>query len=312
MTRRLYTCLQRRGGPAQVAVIASSLMGTLSGSAAANVATTGTFTIPLMKRVGFKPYFAGAVEAAASTGGMIMPPIMGAAAFIMAAFLGIPYTNIMIAAFIPALLYYLAVAFVIDLEAKKMKFEGLPEDMLPNIKEVLKTRGQLLIPIIVVVYCLLAGKTPLFAAFMGIISTIVVSSIRKESRLGPKEILQALDVGARSAVQVGIACAICGIIVGVVNMTGLGSVIAYNIIKISHGEIFFTLLLVMAASILLSMGLPSTALYIVVATVVAPALIELGVLPLAAHLFVFLVWCIIQCYTTCCNCFLHSSWNCRR
>ncbi len=278
---------RKRGGPAQVAVIASSLMGTLSGSAAANVATTGTFTIPLMKKVGFKPEFAGAIEAAASTGGMIMPPIMGAAAFIMSAFLGIPYTKIMIGAFIPALLYYLAVAFVIDLEAKKMKLKGLPKEILPDLKEVLKTGGHLLLPVIAVVVTLLKGFTPLYAAFVGIITTIVVSYFRKETRLGLKDILKALEIGAIGSIQVGIACAICGIIVGVINMTGLGSMIAYNVINLANGKVFWTLLFAMFSSVLLGMGLPSTALYIVVATVVAPAIIQLGVIPLAAHLFVF-------------------------
>lgn len=279
---------KRRGGPAQVAVLSSALMGTLSGSAVANVATTGAFTIPLMKRIGYKPYFAGAVEAAASTGGMIMPPIMGAAAFIMCSFLGVPYVTVMAAAVIPALLYYAGIFIMVDIEAKKLGLSGLPKEELPDVKVVLKEKGLLVLPILVIIYTLIAGKTPLFAGFAGIISTIVVSWLAKgANKIGIKECFQALEDGARGAIVVGMACAACGFIVGVAAMTGVGSVLAHNIMQFSGGIIFVALLLVMVTCIVLSMGLPSTALYIIVAVTAAPALEQAGVLPLAAHFFVF-------------------------
>ncbi len=278
---------RKRGGPAQVAVLSSAMMGTLSGSAVANVATTGSFTIPMMKRIGYKPYFAGAVEAAASTGGMMMPPIMGAASFLMASFLGLSYVKIMLAAVIPALLYYAGIFITVDLEARRLGLKGLEEESLPRVKDVLLKRGILLLPVIVVVYFLLAGKTPLYAGFAGIISTILASWVRPETRIGFREALKALEEGAKGAVTVGVATAVCGIIVGVAAMTGVGSVLAYNITNIAHGSIFFTLVFTMATAIVLSMGLPSTALYIVVAVVAAPALVKAGVVPLAAHFFVF-------------------------
>lgn len=277
----------KRGGPAFVAVIASALMGTLSGSAVANVATTGTFTIPLMKKVGYKPHFAGAVEAAASTGGQIMPPIMGAAAFIMASFLQISYVKIMIAAVIPALLYYFAIAANVYLEAKRLNLRGVPPENLPSLKEVLLKRGFMISPLIVIMYLLLTGRTPLMAGFGGIITTILVSFIRKETRLTLRKLIRALEEGAYSALQVGIACAACGIIVGVAAVTGIGSIVAYSLLELSGGIPLVALFMIMIACIILSMGLPSTALYIVVATVAAPALINLGFLPLAAHFFVF-------------------------
>jgi len=282
----------RRGGPAQVAVISSSLMGTMSGSAVANVATTGAFTIPLMKKIGYTKNFSGAVEAAASTGGMIMPPIMGAAAFIMSAYLGISYVRIMLAGIIPALFYYLGIFVSVDLEARRLKLKGLPTDSLPRLIDVMKHGGHLIIPVIIVICTLVVGRTPVYAAFTGIISTIIVSWFRKDTRMNLKKIVLALDVGARKAVQVGLACACCGFIVGVAAMTGIGSVVAYNIFQLAHGSLPLALLLIMGASIILSMGLPSTACYIVVATVAAPALIKMEVIPLAAHFFVFYFGCL--------------------
>jgi TRAP transporter 4TM/12TM fusion protein len=280
---------KRRGGPAQVAVLSSALTGSLSGSAVANVATTGTFTIPLMKSIGLKPRFAAAVEATASTGGMIMPPIMGAAAFIMAGFLGVSYTVIIMAAIIPSLFYYSALSIAIDLEAKKQGMKGISKESIPLVKEVLKERGVLLLPIIIVIGTLLVGKTAMFAGFAGIISAIVASwlTFDKSNRIGLKKITQALEEGGRGVIQVGVACAAIGILIAVVTMTGLGSTIAYNIIELSGGVLWIILLLVMVTCIVLSMGLPSTALYIVVAVTAAPALVEAGVTPLAAHFFVF-------------------------
>ncbi|WP_340618127.1 TRAP transporter permease [Xenorhabdus entomophaga] len=280
---------RRRGGPAQVAVISSALTGSLSGSAVANVATTGTFTIPLMKNIGLSSRFAGAVEAAASTGGMIMPPIMGAAAFIMAGFLGISYTTIVIAAIIPALLYYAALIIAIDLEAKKQGLKGLSRENIPQVKAVLKARGLLLLPLFIVIGTLLTGKTPIYAGFLGIITIIIASWITPDTsvRMTPKKIAAALNEAARGAIQVTVACAAIGVIICVVTMTGIGSTLAFNIVSLTNNTLWMILLVVMVVCIVLSMGLPSTALYIVVAVTVSPILIKAGVLPLAAHFFVF-------------------------
>ncbi|PPA70829.1 TRAP transporter permease [Jeotgalibacillus proteolyticus] len=280
---------RRRGGPAQVAVISSALTGSLSGSAVANVATTGSFTIPLMKGIGLKPRFAGAVEAAASTGGMIMPPIMGAAAFIMAGFLGVSYSTIILAAIIPSILYYASLIIAIDLEAKKQGLKGMSKESIPLVKKVLLERGVLLLPILIVIGALLLGRTPLFAGFAGIISVIIASWLTrdKSTRVTPAKAFQALVDGARGSIQVGIACASIGIIISVVTMTGLGSTFAYNILNLAGGTMIIILLLVMVTCIVLSLGLPSTALYIIVAVTAAPALINAGINPLAAHFFVF-------------------------
>ncbi|TFZ51603.1 TRAP transporter permease [Serratia proteamaculans] len=280
---------RRRGGPAQVAVISSALTGSLSGSAVANVATTGTFTIPLMKSIGLSARFAGAVEATASTGGMIMPPIMGAAAFIMAGFLGISYTTIVMAAIIPALLYYAALIIAIDLEAKKQGLKGISKENIPKVKAVLKARGLLLLPLIIVIGTLLLGKTPIYAGFLGIISIIVASWLAPDTsvRMTPKKIAEALNEAARGSIQVTVACAAIGVIICVVTMTGIGSTLAFNIVAMTNNTLWMILLVVMLVCIVLSMGLPSTALYIVVAVTVSPILIKAGVMPLAAHFFVF-------------------------
>lgn len=280
---------RKRGGPAQVAVISSALTGSLSGSAVANVATTGAFTIPLMKSIGLKPKFAGAVEAAASTGGMIMPPIMGAAAFIMAGFLGVSYTTVILAAIIPSFLYYIALIFAIDIEAKKQGLKGISKENIPNVLQVLKERGVLIVPIIVVIGTLLIGKTALFAGFAGIGSVIVASWLTKDksNRITIKKMIEAFIDGGKGTIQVGIACAAIGIIICVVTMTGIGSTLAFNIVDLTGGQLWLILIVVMLTCIVLSMGLPSTALYIVVAVTAAPALVEAGVQPIAAHFFVF-------------------------
>lgn len=280
---------QRRGGPAQVAVITSALTGSLNGSAVANVATTGSFTIPLMKNIGLAPRFAGGVEAAASTGGMIMPPIMGAAAFIMAGFLGVPYTTIVLAGIIPALFYYIALVWAIDTESKKKGLKGVSKDSIPLIREVLKERGALLLPIIVVIVALLIGKTAIFAGFSGIISAILASYLTKDksTRVTFKKFFEALIDGAKGSIQVALACASVGIVIATVGMTGVGSMLAYNVIDIAGGHLIVILIMVMITCIVLSFGLPSTALYIVVAVTVAPSLVQAGVEPLAAHFFVF-------------------------
>lgn len=216
-----------------------------------------------------------------------MPPIMGAAAFLMSSFLGIPYLRIVVAAIIPSILYYAAIMIIVDLEAKKLGIKGMEPQEIPSLKKVLLSRGLLLLPIIVVIWALVTGKTPLYAGFAGIISTIVASYSNKETRIGLKKLLLALEEGAMGSIQVGVACASVGIIVGVAAMTGIGSVLAYNIVKISGGSAFVALALVMLTSIVLSFGLPSTALYIIVSVVAAPALVKVGIIPLAAHFFVF-------------------------
>lgn len=276
-----------RGGPAKVAVVASALMGSISGSAQANVATTGAFTIPLMKRVGYMPYFAGAVEAAASTGGILMPPIMGASAFIMSTFLGIPYVKIMIAGFTPALLYYLAIMFMVDLRAKKRGLKGMEPGDIPSLKATMLDKGHMTIPLAVIIYLLVAGYTPLYSAFLGLFAIVLVSSLKRSTRMGIREVIEALDGGTRSAAPVGISCAIVGFIVGAVGMTGLGQVIAMNIIMFAGGKLWAALILCMIAAIVLGMGLPATPCYIITATIAAPALQQMGVHPLAAHFFAF-------------------------
>ncbi len=276
-----------RGGPAKVAVVASALMGSISGSAQANVATTGAITIPLMKRVGYAPYFAGAVEAAASTGGILMPPIMGAAAFIMSTFLGVPYFKIMLAGAVPAVLYYAAVMFMVDLRAKKKGLLGIEKSELPSLRETMLHRGHMLLPLVLIIYFLVAGYTPLFSAFLGLLSIIVLSFLRKSTRMSFRDFLSALDMGARSAAPVAIACGVVGFIVGSVAMTGVGQIVALNIIMFSGGKLWAALILCMLAALVLGMGLPATACYIVTATIAAPALQQMGVPPLAAHFFAF-------------------------
>jgi len=274
------------GGPAKVAVTSSAMMGMISGSGVANVATTGSFTIPMMKKTGFPSVLAGAVEAVASSGGLLVPPVMGAAAFLIAEFLGISYTRVMTAAIIPALLYYLAVYTVVHFEAKRLGLRGVPREERPTWKDVIK-RAHLILPIFIIIFVLLSGYTPLFASFLGIISTIILSWLRRETRMGIKDILEAINAGSRAAIPVSIACIVSGIIVGVVTVTALGNVVTYNVIRLSGGILFIAMLFVAMAGIVLSMGLPGTAAYIIVATVAAPALTRMGVNALSAHMFVF-------------------------
>jgi len=277
----------RPGGPAKVAVVASGLLGTISGSSVANVATTGAFTIPLMKRVGYEPYYAGAVEACASTGGQLMPPIMGAGAFVMSEFLGIPYLTIAGAAVIPAFLYYTAIFTNVHIRARKKGLEGLPKEQLPVFKEVMLSDGHLIIPVIVIIVTLLMKYTPLRAGFIGVVSVVLVSSLKKKTRMNFATVVRALEDGARGALGVALACALVGFIVGTSSLTSLGLTISNNIIDIAGGNLLLTLVMSMCACIILGMGLPTTANYIVCSTIIAPALIGMSVLPLAAHLFVF-------------------------
>ena len=275
------------GGPAKVAVVSSGLMGTVSGSSVANVCTTGMFTIPLMKSVGYEPHFAGAVEAVASTGGQIMPPVMGAGAFIMAQFLGVPYIEVALAAVVPALLYYFAVMVQVHFEATRLGLKGIPWSQLPPLWPLLKSKGFLLIPLIAIIYFLLAGYTPLKAAFNGILVSFVLSWLNKETRLTPPRIMEAFESGARGAIGVACACATVGMVVGMGTLTGLALRIANAIVTLAGGSKILTLFYTMLASIVLGTGLPTTANFIVTSTMAAPALFKLGVPAKAAYMFVF-------------------------
>jgi len=277
------------GGPAKVSCLTSGMFGTVSGSAVANVMTTGTFTIPMMKRIGYKPAFAGGVEAVASTGGQIMPPIMGAAAFIMAEFLAKSYLEVAAFALIPALLYYVALFFTVHFEAKRLGMEGLPKKDLPSVTSVLRSRGHLFVPLFILIGVLLAGYSPPLAALCGIISTIPVACIRKSTRqyVSLKNITAALVQGAKNATMVALACACAGIVIGVIFITGLGLEFTSLVLKAASNYLLPALLLTMVAGIILGMGMPTAAAYIMQTALLVPALVKLGVLTEAAHMFVF-------------------------
>jgi len=276
-----------RGGPAKTAIVASSILGMISGSAVANTVTTGAFTIPLMKKTGYKGYFAGAVEAVASTGGQIMPPIMGASAFIIASYLGIPYMEVAIAAIIPALLYYLCLYVQVDLRSKRLGLVGLKKEELPNGRKVLREGFMFFIPLVVIIVMLALGYSPMRAGLFSIAITIVIATLKKATRISFAKLLTALDLGARSAIETAIACAASGFIIGIIGLTGIGLKFSGLIIDLSGGILIITLIFTMITSIILGMGLPTVAAYIVQVPLTIPALIELGVSPLAAHLFVF-------------------------
>ncbi|KJS83417.1 MAG: C4-dicarboxylate ABC transporter [Peptococcaceae bacterium BICA1-8] len=275
------------GGPAKVAVLSSGLMGTISGSSVANVVGTGSFTIPMMKKLGYKPEFAGAVEATASTGGQLMPPIMGAAAFLMAEFTSIPYVTIIGAALIPAILYYFGVWTGIHLEAKKLGLKGLKREDLPKIKEIMLERGHLFLPLAAIVYLLVTGYTPMRAALIAIVLSILVSMVKRSTRISFKEIVKGLEQGARGVLGVLAATACAGIIIGVVTKTGLGLKLGSSLVDLAGGKLILTLFFTMVTSIILGMGVPTTANYVITSTIAAPALLLLDVPVLAAHMFVF-------------------------
>ncbi|MCG8542095.1 MAG: TRAP transporter permease [Clostridia bacterium] len=276
-----------KGGPAKVAVVSSGFLGSINGSAVANVVTTGAFTIPLMKKIGYDKEFAGAVEAAASCGGQILPPVMGAAAFIMAEYLGVEYIKIAISAIIPALLYYLGVIVIIHLRASKKGLTGMPKEELPKVSEVLKQRGHLLLPLLGLLYFLISGKTPIYSAFWSILLSIIVSFFRKETRMSFKDIIEALESGARTALGVAMSCAVVGLVIGVATLTGFGLKLAGAILFLGKGNLLITLILTMIACIVLGMGLPSIPAYIITATMAAPALAKMGIPHLVSHMFVF-------------------------
>jgi len=277
-----------KGGPAKVAVISSGLISSVNGSAIANVMTTGPFTIPLMKKTGYSKEFAGAVEASASVGGQLTPPVMGAAAFIMAEIIGMPYSQILIHATIPALLYYLGVIIQVQLRASKTGLLGLPKDRLPIVKDVLKSKGHLLIPIFILFYLLFfSGMTVIMAAVITITATIPTAALRKETRMSFKDVCDAFADGAKQTVPVAMACACVGIIVGTISKTGFGLTMANAIISMGHESLLFTLIFSMLACMVLGLGVPSIPAYIITATIAAPALAKLGIPPIAAHLFAF-------------------------
>ncbi|ERL04327.1 TRAP transporter, 4TM/12TM fusion protein [Mitsuokella sp. oral taxon 131 str. W9106] len=275
------------GGPAKVAVLSSGLMGTVSGSSVANVVGTGSLTIPMMKKLGYHKNFAGAVEAAASTGGQLMPPVMGAAAFLMAEFVGVPYIEIVKAAVIPALLYFAGVWLGVHFEAKRENLKGIPRSELPKLSTILKERGHLALPLIVIVYLLVAGYTPMRAALFAIILSILCSMIRKSTRMKPLEIVMGLERGARGVLSVLVACAAAGIVIGVVTKTGVGLKLASGLLDLSGGMLLPTMFFTMITAIILGMGVPTTANYVITSTIAAPAIIQMGVPVLCAHMFVF-------------------------
>jgi len=275
------------GGPAKVGILASGMMGMIQGSSAANVASTGVFTIPLMMRMGFRGYFAAAVEAVASCGGQFLPPVMGASAFIMAEYLQMPYSYVALGAVLPAILYYLAVYLQVHLRARKLGMEGLPRERLPRVKGVIFSRGHLVLPIFLLVGMLIMGFTALFSAFFSILAVIVISALRRETRMTLRDIYEALVLGARNTISTAIACAAVGFIVGSVGLSGIGLLFTQSILGVADGHLLIALLLAAAASLFLSFGLPTTSVYIITATLVAPSLVQMGVAPLVAHLFCY-------------------------
>jgi TRAP transporter 4TM/12TM fusion protein len=277
-----------RGGPAKVATVASGLFGMVSGSAVANVMAVGPFTIPMMTRLGYEPKFSGGVISVAGTGGQFMPPIMGAAAFIIAETLGISYLNVIIAAFIPAVLYYAALWFIVDIRAQKAGIKTLPPEEVPDWKSVFLGGFYLVAPLVLLVYFLAIIRwSPLKSGFWAIISLFVVSSFRKETRLTPRKIIQALSDGAMDSLNVAIICAAAGIIIGILSLTGLSLKFSQLLISLSMGIKPVLLILTMISALILGMGMTTTSVYIVLSVIVAPALTRMGVAPLAAHLFVF-------------------------
>ena len=283
------------GGPAKVAVLTSAMFGTVSGSSVSNTVGTGSFTIPMMKSLGYRPEFAGAVEASASTGGQLMPPIMGAASFLMAESLGIPYMQVAKAAIIPAILYFTGIFIMVHLEAKKTGLKGLSRDSLPKIGELLMKKGYLVIPLATIIYFFVLGKTAIYAGLMGIIAAglvAIVNSIvdiimKRQVSFGFKDLIDVFVNAARNIISVAVACAMAGVIIGVITLTGLGLKIGAGLISISGGIPLLLLFLTMVSSIILGMGVPTTANYLITSTIAASAIIGLGYEPLAAHMFVF-------------------------
>ncbi len=277
-----------RGGPAKIAVVASSLFGSISGTAVSNVVMTGSITIPLMKKTGYRSHVAAAIEAVASTGGQIMPPVMGVAAFIMAEFLAVPYSEVAIAALIPALLYYITVFIQVDLEAAKTGLKGLRPEELPRLRSVLARGWLFLIPLVVLIYLLFglfwpAGRSAMAGVFVGLALTFV----QRSSRLNLRGFIKLLEVTGRSLLEIGVVCAGAGFIIGVLQLSGLGFRFSLGMTSLAGGNVFILLIFVAIACVILGMGMPTAAVYILLAVLAVPGLVELGIDPLAAHLFVF-------------------------
>ena len=282
-----------RGGPAKVSIISSAIIGTASGSSVANVVVDGVFNIPLMKASGFRPATAGAIEAMTSTGGQIMPPVMGAGAFLMAEILGVPYSKVALAAVIPALMYYTSSYWMIDFYSAHSGLRGMRRDEIPIFRRIMAEKGYLLVPIVVLLVSLMVLMySPYRSAIYAIISLIIVSWVRKASRMGVKSIFETLAKGARGSIEIAATCAAAGIIVGVLTQTGLGMKFAMIIINYSGGSLLLALIFTMIIAIILGMGMPTTAAYAISASVLAPALIQLKVPAIAAHLFIFYFACL--------------------
>ncbi|MBQ8679609.1 MAG: TRAP transporter permease [Treponema sp.] len=270
------------GGPAKVAVLSSALLGTVSGSSVSNTVGSGSFTIPMMKKLGYRGEFAGAVEAAASTGGQLMPPIMGAAAFLMAESVGVPYLTVVKAAIIPALLYFAGIFITVHLEAHKLGLKGLPKEEIPRFLPLFLSRGYMILPLVVIIYFLCSGKTATYSALMGIISIIIIAiavslidvSKGKKPRFGLDDLVDVLCAAARGIISVAIACGMAGIIIGVVTLTGLGLKLGAGLVALAHGKLFVTLILTMVSSIILGMGAPTTANYLITSTITASAIVR--------------------------------------
>jgi TRAP transporter 4TM/12TM fusion protein len=270
------------GGPAKVAVLSSALLGTVSGSSVSNTVGSGSFTIPMMKKLGYRGEFAGAVEAAASTGGQLMPPIMGAAAFLMAESVGLPYITVVKAAVIPALLYFAGIFISVHLEAHKLGLKGLPKEEIPRFLPLFLSRGYMIIPLVVIIFFLCAGKTATYSALMGIVSIIIISIVvssvdvafGKKPRFSLNDLVQVLCAAARGVISVAIACGMAGIIIGVVTLTGLGLKLGAGLVALAQGKLFITLLLTMISSIILGMGAPTTANYLITSTITAIAIVH--------------------------------------
>ncbi len=277
-----------RGGPAKVSIWASALFGSLSGSAVANVMTTGSFTIPMMKNLGYSPRFAGAVEAAASTGGMFTPPVMGAAAFIMAEYLDVSYGTVIKAAFIPAFLYFIALTFAVDMEAQKYGLKGMPRNELPRVKESLRQGYLFLIPLIVLMYTLVGlNYSASRAALLSIITIIIIAVFKNRKEINLNKFLNMLEGGARTAIEIIVTSAAISILAGIVQITGLGVNLTGILIELSGGSLPLLLIITAIIALILGLGLTPTVIYITLAIMIAPSLIKMGVIPIAAHMFVF-------------------------
>lgn len=279
-------CGRSTGGPAKAAVVASALEGVASGSSVANTVGSGSITIPMMKKLGYNKEFAGAVEAAASTGGQIMPPIMGAAAFLMAEYSGYQYSSIALRAILPAVLYFTGIFLMVHLEAKKLGLRGIPKDQIPNFWKLMLKNGYLLIPLVALI-ALISKITITYAAVIATIIAIVISMFRKDTRITFTKFIDALENGAKNVLTVGVACAIAGIVACVITTTGIGSKLITLIVGASGGLPIIALFLTMITCIVLGMGVPTTANYVIMATTCAPILIQMDIAPLAAHMFVF-------------------------